>query len=102
MQMEGREAENGEIERLAELKAKRKVEGWEQFKSPWPFLPGLLGTVGLITLPILWMGVSNGEINLGLAVLVTIVVGILGWFFYRRHKAWEQVQFRKLHEEELL
>jgi len=35
--MEGREAERGEIERLAELKAKRKMEGWEQFKSPWPF-----------------------------------------------------------------
>ena len=25
----------GDIERLAELKAKRRISGWEQFKSPW-------------------------------------------------------------------
>ena len=90
-------------EKLTTLRAKRRMESWsEQFKSIWGNLLGLLCLLGFFGVLILWIGVSNGEINVALAVFITVFIGILGWFFYNRHKAWEQKQFRKFYEEELL
>jgi len=92
-----------DFEKLANLRAKKRVGSWsEQFKSIWGNLLGLLCVLGFFALLVLWIGVSNGEISVGLAALITVLIGILGWFFYRRHKAWEKEQFHKFYEEELL
>jgi len=50
--VEGKEAEKAEIERLAEIKTKRRLDSWsEQLKSNWfggSILLGAFGFVGLM------------------------------------------------------
>ena len=93
----------GDIERLAELKAQRRISGWEQFKSPCAYLLGLLTTMALIGLPPLaGAAMSGGPLNTGVTVLVVVIIGLVGWFLWRKHKAWEKAGLQKLYEEELL
>jgi len=101
--MEGREAERGEIERLAELKAKRRLDSWsERFKSIWFILLVLLAVIGFFALLILWIGVLGGGIKTTLAVFVTAGIFILGGVFYDQNKTWKTARLRELYEEELL
>ena len=91
------------LQKLARLRAKRQLKSFtEQWKSIWTGLFVLLCFVALIVLPVLWIGVSNGEVSIALAVIITICMGLVGWFFNSRHTAWEGKQFAKLYEEELL
>ena len=112
--MEGEKAQEREIERLAELKSKRRAESWsERFKSIWYILFVLLVVLGFFTLLTLWIGRSTwigvaaeGAGADGLTMLLlsfpTLIVGAVAWFFYDKHKAWKQRRLREFYEEELL
>lgn len=100
--MKGKEPEKEEIERLAEIRAKRRLRSWsEQFNSVWTWLNGGLGFCGVIGL-LTWIGWLKGELNVTVPVVVTLVIVCLGWLFNRGQKRWEEKRFRELYEEELL
>ena len=101
--MELKEAEKGELEKLAEMRAKRRLRSWgEQLGSPWTWLMVLLGLLGFYGLLIVWTGWSNGEFSVAVPVLVTLIIVVLGWFLSRRQKVREKKMFREFYEEELL
>ena len=89
-----------ELEKLAEIRANRKVNSWsEQLKSPWLFVGVIIGLLALWGLLAVWIS----DINLGIKGLVTgliIAVGCL--VVYKGQKGWEKKQRRKFYEEELL
>ena len=52
--MESKETEKGELEKLAEMRAKRRLDSWsERFKSIWFILLVLLSVIGFFALLIL-------------------------------------------------
>ena len=86
-----------ELEKLASLRAKRRIHTW---KSPWfwgSFSSVLfLATFGFIFLIDAW--------HIGLNVFIPAVVGsgCFFWWLDRRHKKWERQQYKSFYEEELL
>jgi uncharacterized membrane protein len=92
--------EEQELEKLAEIRANRKVNSWsEQLKSPWLFIGVVIGLAALWGLLAVWIS----DINLGIKVLVTVLIIAVGCLlFYRGQKGWEKKQRRKFYEEELL
>ena len=101
--MESKETEKGELEKLAEMRAKRRLDSWsERFKSIWFILLVLLVVLGFFALLILWIGVLGGGIKTTLAVFVTVGIFILGGVFYDQNKTWKTARLRELYEEELL
>ncbi len=111
--MEGKQAEKGEIERLAEIKAKRRLDSWsERFKSIWYILFVLLVVLGFFTLLTLWIGRSTwigisteeGADSLTMFALSFpgLFIAAVGWFFYDKHKVWRQQRLREFYEEYLL
>ncbi len=101
--MESKEAEKAEIEGLAEIKAKRRLDSWsERFKAIWYILLVLWSVVGFFALLILWIGVLGGGIKTTLAVFVTVGIFILGGVFYDQNKTWKKARLREFYEEELL
>ena len=105
--------ESKEVERLAEIKAKRRLDSWsERFKSIWYILFVLLVVLGFFTLLIVWIVDLSGGINTGvelpggnkisLAWFITLAIFILGWFFYDMNKSWKKNRLRELYREELL
>lgn len=97
--MDEREAKKGEVERLAELRAKRRVGSWsEQFKSPWQAWFWFIVVFGLIALFFMWAS----DASIGLMILIGFLLAVLAWFLYYKHNNWEQKQFHKFYEEELL
>jgi len=95
--MGSKEAEKGEIERLAEVRAKRRVGSWsEQFSSGWIWGAFALGVFGFFGLLLTWVGWANGELNIGVPIIVTLVIALLGWPLNRGHNTWEKKRFREL------
>ena len=105
--MEGKEAQEIEIERLAEIRTNRRLDSWsERFKAIWYILLVLWSVVGFFALLWMWIEVSkefapHWAKMLALSVPV-LLVGAVGWFFYDKHKAWKQRRLREFYEEELL
>ena len=102
-----------EMERLAQIRAKRKVDSWsERFKSIWYILFLLLVVLGFPTLLIVWTvdlsGGINGSVTLpggnkiSLAWFITLVIFILGYFFYDGNKTWKKDRLCEFYEEEFL
>ena len=86
---------SGEIERLAEIKAKRRLDSWsERFKSIWYILFVLLVVLGFFTLLIVWIVDLSGGINISLAWFITFVIFILGGVFYDQNKTWKKARLR--------
>ena len=106
--MESKEAQEVEIERLAEIKAKRRLDSWsERFKSIWYVLFMLLVVLGFPTLLIVWIVELNAGIDIrvwgiSLAWFITFVIFILGGVFYDQNKTWKKARLREFYEEELL
>ncbi len=110
--MESKEAEKAGMERLVELKAKRKMESRsDQFKSIWYVLFMLLVVLGFPTLLIVWIvdlsggidiSVKLGGLNFSLAWFITLAIFILGGVFYDQNKTWKKARLREFYEEELL
>jgi len=111
--VEGKEAQEREIERLAEIRAKKRLDSWsERFKSIWYILFVLLVVLGFFTLLIVWIVDLSGGINtrvelpggnnISLAWFITFVIFILGWVFYDQNKTWKKARLREFYEEELL
>ena len=101
--MEGKEPEKAEIERLAEMRAKRRLDSWsEQLKSNWFGGSILLGAFGFLGLMWTWLSWATGELNIGVPVAVTFIVGLLALLLNRSYKVWRKKRFRELYEEELL
>ena len=111
--MESKEAQEVEIERLAQIKAKKRLDGWsERFKSIWYILFMLLVVLGFPTLLIVWIvelsaGINTrvelpGGINISLAWFITLVIFILGVVFYGENKTWKKDRLREFYKEELL
>ncbi len=95
----GERNEQMERERLAELKAKARLNSWaEQFKSPWQAWFWFVVVFGPIALFFMWAS----EASIGLMILIGFLLAVLGWFLYHKHNDWEQEQFQKFYEEELL
>ena len=98
--MEGKEPEKGEIERLAEMRAKRRLESWsEQLKSNWFGGSILLGAFGFVGLMWTWLSWATGELNIGVPVAL---IFILGGVFYDQNKTWKKARLREFYKEELL
>ncbi len=101
--MESKKAEKREIERLAEIRAKRRVESWgEQHKAGW--FGGLIflvwfGFAGLISTWLFW---ETGELSIVVPIAVTLLVGLLSWLVFRTYRTWREKRFRELYEENLL
>jgi len=102
-QVEEKEDKKGEIERLAKLKAKRRVESWsERFKAIWYILLVLWSVVGFFALLWMWIEMLE-EIDVHWAKMLVfsfpaLAIGAVGWFFYDKHKAWsnsDSVSFMK-------
>ncbi len=111
--MEGKEAQEREIRRLAEIRAKRRLDSWsKRFKSIWYILFVLLVVLGFFTLLIMWIVDLSGGINtrvelpggvkITLSWLITLVIFLLGWLFYDQNKTWKKGRLRELYKEELL
>ncbi len=110
--MESKEAQEVEIERLAQIKAKRRLDSWsERFKSIWYILFMLLVVLGFPTLLIVWtvelsgginISVKLGGTNISLAWFIIGVIFILGGVFYTENKTWKIERLREFYREELL
>jgi len=72
----------------------------------------LLVVLGFFTLLIVWtVGLSGGMnisvklpggINISLAWFITLVIFILGYFFYDMNKTWKKDRLREFYKEALL
>jgi len=98
MEREEAEKEDIEVERLAEIRAKNRLDSWsERFKSWWLDLPWILAAFGVG-----WWAAS-WNLDIGVEILVAlIIIGPLVWFFHHRQKSWKQQRLREFYEEELL
>ncbi len=110
--MESKESEKGDIERLAEMRAKRRMESWsERFNSwlqdlRWILVYAGLGSFLGFTLsapfgstPESRLFGSSPEIFVSL-IIITVV--LLIWFQVHSKKAWKQKRLHQFYEEELL
>jgi len=96
-----------EVERLAEIRAKSRLDSWsERFKAIWFILLVLWAVVGFFALLWMWIELSKEIDHYWLKGLVfsfpTLIIGAVGWFFYDKHKDWNQQRLREFYEEELL
>lgn len=93
--------EEQELEKLAEVRANRRVNSWsEQLKSPWLVVGVIIVLLALGGLYAVWF---YSDINLGIKGLVTVLIIAVGCLVvYRGQKGWEKKQRRKFYEEELL
>ena len=105
--MESKETQEIEIEKLAQIKAKKRLDSWsERFKAIWYILLVLWSVVGFFAL--LWMWIEMSEvIDIHWAKMLVfsfpaLAIGAVGWFFYDKHKAWKQQRLREFYKEELL
>ena len=100
-------AKKEEIERLAEIKAKRRLDSWsERFKAIWYILLVSWSVVGFFALLWMWIELSKEIDDYWLKMLVfsfpTLIIGAVGWFFNDANKAWKQQRLREFYEEYLL
>ena len=105
--MEGEEAQEVEIERLAEIKAKRRLDSWsERFKAIWYILLVLWLVVGFFALLWMWIEISKETPPQWAKMLAisfpALIIGAVGWFLYDKHKAWRKERLREFYEEYLL
>jgi len=101
----GLKLEQRDLEKLAQLRAKKRVDSWsEQLKSPWMWLSILLGFAGLPILIMVWSGAfdPNSLIDLRGAIVVTLLAGTIATLLWLAQKAREEKQLRRFYEEELL
>jgi hypothetical protein len=93
--------EEQELEKLAEIRANRKVNSWsEQLKSPWLGVGVIIVLLALGGLYAVWF---YSDFNLGIKGLVTVLIIVVGCLvFYKGQTGWEKKQRRKFYEEELL
>ncbi len=115
--MERKDAQEVEIERLAEIKAKRRLDSWsERFKATWCILLVPWSVIGFFALLWMWIQMSvkvDGHWYEILQHAITnerfldfwfpiLIIGGVGWFFYYKHEAWKKKRLREFYEEELL
>ena len=96
-----------EVESLAEIRAKRRVDNWsERFKAIWCILLVSWSVVGFFALLWMWIELSKEFAPHWAKMLAlsfpALLVGAVGWFFYDKHKAWRQQRLRGFYEEYLL
>ncbi len=105
--MESKETEKGELEKLAEMRAKRRLDSWsERFKSIWYILLVPWSVVGFFALLWMWIEMSKW-IDIHWAKMLVfsfpaLMIGAVDWFFYDKHKAWKKDRLREFYKEELL
>jgi glucan phosphoethanolaminetransferase (alkaline phosphatase superfamily) len=105
--VESKEEQEVEIEKLAEIKAKRRLDSWsERFKAIWYILLVLWSVVGFFALLWMWIEMSDW-IDVHWAKMLVfsfpaLMVGAVWWFLYDKHKAWGQQRLREFYEEYLL
>lgn len=86
------------MERLAELRAKAKLNSWvKQFKSPWIVWLRLVAIFGLMALFFTRLLVAT----LILMILAGVLLAVLGRFFYRKHNDRVRHKFHEFYEEQL-
>ena len=94
----GERNEREKMERLAERRAKAKLNSWvKQFKSPWIVWLRLVAIFGLMALFFTRLLVAS----LILMILAGVLLAVLGRFFYQKHKDRVRHKFHEFYEEQL-
>lgn len=87
-----------EMERLAEIRAARRVSSWQgRMSSPWNVGMLFLVVGGIVI--VVALAIYENWVALGFAVPV---MGFIGWLLRRRYIRWERERYGEFYEEELL
>ncbi len=98
--MERKKAEKGKIERLAQIKAKRRLKNWsEEFYSWWLRIFVVVVFLSWIGM---WVAWSDGGFAIAVPVIITLVIAVLAWFIYLGYRVWKKEKLCEFYKEELL